>query len=243
MLRLPSFIDRRHRVSQDQNPLNQMVLADLVDGTPEKRHLYAVDATDVGGIKTYKTVWTMGHKIRQALADRDAHYKLAGLIEMDDTYFGAPKPGKRGRGAAGKAKVVVAVETPKNKPRFAVMHMVPRVSGQEIQDLIRARLVDEVVVKTDGWQGYSSWILCPTAMSGSFPVRRKRRRRSCPGVNTLIANIKGNIVVSIMVSSPKHLPRYLARSVTASTGASENRKCLTVCFMLVQIPRALHSRS
>ena len=60
-----------------------------------------------------KPVWSMGHKIRKALADRDAHYKLAGLIEMDDTYFGAPKPGKRGRGAAGKAKVVVAVETPK----------------------------------------------------------------------------------------------------------------------------------
>ena len=77
-------------------------------------------------IKTYKTVWTMGHKIRKALADRDANYKLAGLIEMDDTYFGAPKPGKRGRGAAGKAKVVVAVETPKNKPRFAAMRMVPQ---------------------------------------------------------------------------------------------------------------------
>ena len=78
-------------------------------------------------IKSYKTVWTMGHKIRKAMADRDAYYKLAGLIEMDDTYFGAHKPGKRGRGAVGKAKVVVAVETPKNKPRFAVMHMVPRV--------------------------------------------------------------------------------------------------------------------
>ena len=36
----------------------------------------------------------------------DAYYNR-GLIEMDDTYFGAPKPGKRGRGAAGKAKVVV----------------------------------------------------------------------------------------------------------------------------------------
>ena len=80
-------------------------------------------------IKTYKTVWTMGHKIRQALAERDANYKLAGLIEMDDTYFGAPKPGKRGRGAAGKAKVVVAVETPTDKPRFAAMRMVPR--GQQ----------------------------------------------------------------------------------------------------------------
>jgi hypothetical protein len=44
-------------------------------------------------IKSYKTVWTMGHKIRKALADRDANYKLAGLIEMDGTYFGGPKPG------------------------------------------------------------------------------------------------------------------------------------------------------
>ncbi len=94
-------------------------------------------------IKSYKTVWTMGHKIRQALADRDADYKLAGLIEMDDTYFGAPKPGKRGRGAAGKAKVVVAVETPTaKKPRFAAMRLVPSVSSAEIKPLVRERSGD-----------------------------------------------------------------------------------------------------
>ena len=40
------------------------------------------------------------------------NYKLAGLIELDDTYVGGPKPGKLGRGAAGKSKVVVAVEIP-----------------------------------------------------------------------------------------------------------------------------------
>jgi transposase-like protein len=36
-------------------------------------------------IRTYKTVWVMGHKIRQAMAARDRSYQLAGLIEMDDT--------------------------------------------------------------------------------------------------------------------------------------------------------------
>ena len=49
-------------------------------------------------IKNYKTVWVMGHKIREAMAHRDAAYTLAGMIEMDDAYFGASKPGKRGRG-------------------------------------------------------------------------------------------------------------------------------------------------
>jgi hypothetical protein len=76
--------------------------------------------------RTYKTVWTMCHKIRQALAARDAPYQLAGPLEMDDTFFGAPKPGKRGRGVAGKAKVVVAVETPGAKPHFATMCPVPK---------------------------------------------------------------------------------------------------------------------
>ena len=155
-------------------------------------------------IKTYKTVWIMGHKIRKALADRDANYKLAGLIEMDDTYFGAPKPGSVARGAAGKAKVVVAVETPENKPRFAVMHMVPRVSGQEIQALVQARLVQEVVVKTDGWQGYSFLDTLPSVMSGSFPVR-ERGTEGPPWVHTLIDQCAGQSQRYLAGASPVQL--------------------------------------
>ena len=80
-----------------------MVLDHLVDGAP-KSGISMKSLQRMLEIKTYKTVWTMGHKIRKALAHPDANYKLAGLIEMDDTYFGAPKPGKRGRGAAAKLK-------------------------------------------------------------------------------------------------------------------------------------------
>jgi ISXO2-like transposase domain len=125
----------------------------------------------------------MGHKIRQALADREADYQLAGLIEMDDTYFGAPKPGKRGRGAAGKAKVVVAVETPTaKKPRFAAMRMVPSVSSAEIKPLVRERLAAEAVIKTDAGKAIASWMLLPVSgMSGWCPVRAKRPLRSCLG--------------------------------------------------------------
>jgi len=101
ILRLPSFIDRRHRVSQDQNLLTNG-LADLLMGR-QKSASPCVDATDVGDQDLQNRV-DHGHKIRKALADRMLIIKLAGLIEMDDTYFGAPKPGKRGRGAAGKAK-------------------------------------------------------------------------------------------------------------------------------------------
>ena len=96
----------------------------------------------------------MGHKIRKAMAERDTGYKLAGLIELDDTYVGGPKPGKRGRGAAGKSKVMVAVETPGNKPRFAAMCQVSKVSSDEIKVIAPACLAAEVVARTDGWQAY-----------------------------------------------------------------------------------------
>lgn len=37
---------------------------------------------------TYKTAWLMLHKIRQAMRKRDAEYTLAGIVELDDAFFG-----------------------------------------------------------------------------------------------------------------------------------------------------------
>jgi transposase-like protein len=130
---------------------------------------------------------------------------------MDDTYFGVPKPGKRGRGAAGKAKVVVAVETPADKPRFAAMRLVPRVSRAEIQPLVRERLATEAVIKTDGWQGYSFLDDAPGLRhEWLVPGSGKEAPKVLSWVHTLIANIKGNIRGIHPGVSPKHLPRYLA---------------------------------
>jgi len=105
-------------------------------------------------IRTYKTVWTMGQKIRQAMADRDAAYQLAGLLEMDDAYLGATKPGKRGRGASGKAKVLVAVETPGDKPRFAALRQVPQAGRHDLKGRAQECLLAAATVRTDGWQAY-----------------------------------------------------------------------------------------
>lgn len=66
-------------------------------------------AIDKGGISaltlsrelglSYPTALLMHHKIRQAMADRNAQYQLRGLVELDDAYFGGKShgPGKRGR--------------------------------------------------------------------------------------------------------------------------------------------------
>jgi hypothetical protein len=86
--------------------------------------------------------------------------------------------------------------------------MVPRVSGQEIQALVRARLVAKVVVKTDGWQAYS--FLVPYRHEWLVPGSGKEAPKVLRWVHTMIANIKGNICGVHHGVSPKHLPRYLA---------------------------------
>ncbi len=52
---------------------------------------------------TYKTAWRMFYQIRSLLNDDSG--TLSGKVELDETYMGARKPGKRGRGAAGKTAV------------------------------------------------------------------------------------------------------------------------------------------
>ena len=55
----------------------------------------------------YTTAWTMLHKIRKAMGERDAAYQLAGLVEVDDSYFGCPKNGgKRERGTEQQSVIV-----------------------------------------------------------------------------------------------------------------------------------------
>jgi hypothetical protein len=58
-------------------------------------------------IGQYRTAGLMAHKVGQAMARRDTHYGLAGLVEMDELFFG-PAGTKRGRGSE-KKKVLFCV--------------------------------------------------------------------------------------------------------------------------------------
>jgi transposase len=57
---------------------------------------------------TYKTAWRMFKQVR-TLLDEDTK-PLGGEVEVDETYVGGVRSGKRGRGAEGKSKVLGAVQ-------------------------------------------------------------------------------------------------------------------------------------
>ena len=161
-------------------------------------------------IKGNRTVWTMGHKIRKAMAERDAYDKLAGVVEMDDTYFGAPTSGPRGRGAVMKAKVVVAVETQRERPGFACMKKIEQLSGEQISQVLTDRLDDEVVSRSDGWRVYGVLNSRNRTHQPVIVGAGENAVKVLPWVHTVIANVKGTIHGVYHDVGSKHLSRYLS---------------------------------
>ncbi len=69
------------------------------------------------GLKRYEPVWSMVHKIREAMGQRDQRYTLEGMIEADEGYFSVEasaverKKQKAGRGSKTKSNVMVMAES------------------------------------------------------------------------------------------------------------------------------------
>lgn len=102
----------------------------------------------------YRTAWRLLHKIRHAMKERDASYKLSGMIEMDDAYFGSPRTGTDGRGTT-KAKVSVALETDeKGHPLYIRVNVIEAVSTKELQRVAKECVVPGSRILSDGLAAY-----------------------------------------------------------------------------------------
>ena len=68
-------------------------------------------AADLIGVNR-KTAAYFFHRLRQIIArPLEDSLPVEGLVEVDESYFGGVRKGKRGRGAEGKTPFVAAVET------------------------------------------------------------------------------------------------------------------------------------
>ncbi len=102
----------------------------------------------------YRTAWRLLHKIRHAMSERDANYQLVGLVEMDDTYFGAPRPKTDGRGTT-KTRVIVALSKDDNgHPQYVRMKVIKAVSTSEIKNAAEDYIRKGSIISTDGHSSY-----------------------------------------------------------------------------------------
>lgn len=122
--------------------------------TTQKYGANALGLRRVLDLGSYPTAWTWMHKLRYAMV-RPGRDRLSGMIRADETYIGGEKPGKRGRGAKGKALVVIMVELREGKTARIRLRRVPDASGPSLEKAIKESVEEGSIVQTDGWEGYN----------------------------------------------------------------------------------------
>ena len=96
----------------------------------------------------------MLHRLRTAMV-RPGRDQLVGPVQVDEIYLGGPRPGKRGRGAAGKTLVFVAVEDKGSRPGRIRLQRIKDASGGSLIPALKESVQTRHEVRTDGWEGYS----------------------------------------------------------------------------------------
>jgi transposase-like protein len=121
--------------------------------TNQKQGVSALGLQRVLGLRSYQTAWTWLHRLRRAMV-RPGRDRLSGTVEVDETYVGGERPGKRGRGAAGKTLVVVAVEDTGAGAGRIRLHRVRDASADSLTPAVEVSVEPGTEVRTDDWDGY-----------------------------------------------------------------------------------------
>lgn len=123
--------------------------------TNQKNGASALTIQRLLGLGSYQTAWAWLHKLRRAMV-RPGRDCLEGVVQADESYLGGEKPGKRGRGASGKALVLLAVQLLSGDAigRIRLAHVIDA-SAASLVGALETMVTRGSEVKTDGWGGYN----------------------------------------------------------------------------------------
>jgi transposase-like protein len=174
----------------------------------QKNGMSALGLQRAMGLGSYRTAWMALHKLRKAMV-RPGRERLAGTVEVDETFVGGERPGKRGRGAAGKTLVLIAAEQDGQGPGRIRLAQIKDASAKSIEMALATMVNPGATITTDGWGGYAGLegsnygheIVRTNASVGEDLLPR------CHLVASLLKRwIMGTLHGSLSV---KHLPDYL----------------------------------
>jgi transposase-like protein len=162
------------------------------------------------GLGRYETAWAMLQKLRRAMI-RPERDRLAGVVEVDETYLGGVEEGRGGgrRRDSSKSIVVAAVEVRGHGTGRIRLGVVPDVSGQSLVGFVETAVAPGSTVRTDGWQGYAplkqrGYTHRPTTQGAP-----KEAATLFPRIHRVFTHLKTWVWGTHRGVSKKHLPHYL----------------------------------
>ena len=121
--------------------------------TNQKNGVRALGLQRALGLVSYKTAWTVLHKLRRAMV-RPGREQLQGIVEVEETYWGGEEEAVRGRLTYDKALIVVAAEVNGlGIGRIRLRH-ISDVSRKTLHGFIAETILPGSTVQTDGLNAY-----------------------------------------------------------------------------------------
>ena len=119
----------------------------------QKNGLSALGLQHAVGFGSYHTAWEWLHRMRRVMV-LAGRAKLNGEVEVDETFVGGVKTGKRGRGAAGKVLVLIAAEVRKSAVGRIRLQIIPDATAATLLDAVEELVEPGSNVVTDGLSSY-----------------------------------------------------------------------------------------
>lgn len=175
--------------------------------TSQKNGVSALGLQRDLGLGSYRTAWSMLHKLRRAMV-RPGRDRLHGTVEVDETYWGGDEQGVSGRLTYEKALIIVAAEADGTG--------IGRIRLRHIRDLTKASLHSFIaeavdpgsIVRTDGLPAY-------LGLKGYAHDRLVQRRQPkgeylLPRVHRVVSLLKRWLLGTHQgATSQEHLDYYL----------------------------------
>lgn len=122
----------------------------------DKRGLSSVALGKQIGV-SQKKAWYMLHKLRRAMSEREGLYRLNGIVQLDEHFFGKPKEGGTRCRDLTKTLVLAGLSLGDNgRPKFLRMVALKKQDQAHIHSAVGRIIARGTAIRTNGLRGFRS---------------------------------------------------------------------------------------